>query len=347
MADGSTRRDRRQILLLVLEWALLLMSGWILLSGAFWADIGGRTVSILTVVQLGAPLWILLLPLFGLVAMVLLVRGYQILLTSLAWVYFFGCIYNFNWYDAHPPIEASVPATIAFLSFFLFDLLALALTVLKPIPASRLMQRISLLGRRGLIRGMMSLADELGWQQAGPEGPFHEVSVWGEWKGRPAYIGCTRLVGLPDAITLRVYVKAKDRPWGLYAGYGSRGPNSGQKAEAVYTNCPGDSRRWLDIYVWPPPDTSIATDALDGLASAIEAGRHLFGMSTRLAAGEDAVFFERNSEYRTTLTRRDLEETLGWLLSVAETIERDGLTSPTEQAQTGEQSRTPSPSARQ
>jgi hypothetical protein len=347
MTDGQARRDKRQTLISALEWALLLLAAWILLSAAFWADFGGQTVSILTVIRLGAPPWILLLPLFGLVAMLLLVRGYQILLIPLAWVYFFGCIYNFNWYDTHPGIEASVPAIVAFLSFFLFDLLALALTVLKPIPASRLMQRISLLGRRGLIRGMTTLADELGWQQAGPDGPFHKARVWGEWRGRPAYIECTRVVGLPDIITTRIWVKAECHPWSLYAGYGSGGPNSRQKAEAVYTNCRGSSRRWLDIYVWPPPDTSIATEALDGLATAIETGRHLFAPSTRLATGQDAIFLERNSEYRTTLTRTDLEETLRWLLSVVETIERDGLTAPTEQEQTEERSRTPSPSAHQ
>jgi hypothetical protein len=263
----------------------------------------------------------------------------------LAWVYVFGCIYNFNWYDAHPAFEASIPAVIAFLLFFPFTLLALFLSVLKPVPATRLMQRISLLGRRGLIRGMMSLAAEHGWQTAGPDGPFNVIAVSGEWKGRSVFVDSTRLVGMTTSITTRVWVRSAGRPWALHVGYGFI--TSSRKANAIYTNCRDARNAIMDIYVWPPPRVTTPPSALDGLAFSIEGGRHFFRQKSRLIASDDAIYLEHNSEFQMKLTRRELEETLDWLLTVVEAMERDGLTAPTEQEQTEEQSRTPSPSAQQ
>jgi hypothetical protein len=329
MTDGPAPRDWQQVLISVLEWSLLLMAGWILLSGAFWADVGGQTVSILTVVQMGAPLWFLLLPLFGLAAMILLVRGYQILVIPGAFAYAFGCLSSFNWYDVHPALEPSVAAIAAFLLFFPFALLAISLSVLKPVPPTRLLQRISLLGRRGLIRGMMSLAAEHGWQTAGPDGPFNVIAVSGEWKGRSVFVDSTRLVGMTTSISTRVWVRTASRPWALFVGTGFVTPSHG--AKAIYTNCRDARNAIMDIYVWPPALVTAPPSALDGLAFAIEGGRHFFRHKSRLVAGEDAIFFERNSEFRTALTRSDLEETLDWLLTVVEAIERDGLVYSTEQ----------------
>jgi hypothetical protein len=313
-----------------IDWLLLILAAWMLLSGLVWAERGGRVISVVEATWHGAPAWMLFLPLFGLVAMVLLARdvpGAHAVLALGAFGYVLQGLAAFTWFQQQTGMRLWWGGELTVATGVVFGVLVGLRATREPSPLAGWAEQVYLLGRAEHLKHLSQLARAWGWRVQGPESPGYEVSAGGRWREREVSVQSSIINSVPGLFLLRVCVRSTRALWPMSIGWLMPASGPAERKNAARGACRTAYGGEAELYVWRPSNGYVRRYAVRELETVLEEGRRFLLPSTRISTTVDSVVYERRVLFRVSLDMEGLEQLLAWLALIAHTMEQGGLSS--------------------
>ena len=313
-----------------LDWALLLLAAGMFLSGLAWAESGGRVISVVEAMWRGAPAWMLVLPLFGLVAMILLARdapGVHAVLALGAFGYVLQGLATFAWFQQQTAMTLWWGGSLTVATGLVFAVLVALRAVREPSPWPGWAAQIYLVGRAQHLEYVSQLARTWGWSVREPRSPHYEMSAGGRWRDRDVSIESSIINDMPGFFLLRVCVRSRRALWSMYTGWLMPAPSTAKRKMAARGACRTAFGGELELYVWRPTNGYVRRYAVRELESVLEEGQRFLLPSTRVSTTPDGVVYERRTVLRISEDTESMQRLLAWLSLIARTMEQGTLSS--------------------
>ena len=306
------------------RWTLILLSAWFVAAAFLWIETADGPADIVRAIELGAPVWMLAVPLIGIGSLAILARAkpgayWQVFVLGIIQIVATTAVFDLHTLGlrAYWGAGLSIPAA------FIFALVALPLAFGDAPPLDSPMSRLAYLGRRGHLLDLIRLAERWGWKARGPEAPNLAVRVEGEWAGRELHIESGAVYhGNSASCYLSIAVRSPRNLWPMTLTIGMDGPKASQRKTAAKGKCRDAKGRASTFYVWPPAGRSAEEVNVAALKAALESGKGYLQHWTTVNAAGESVWFGREASFTMSETAEDVEAVIRWLDAIAGVMER-------------------------
>jgi hypothetical protein len=306
---------------------LILLSAWFVAAAFLWIETSDGPADIVEAIRLGAPAWMLAVPLIGLVSLAVLAQakpGAYWLLFLLGIVQIVAAMAVFDlqaW-----GLRAFWGAALSIPAAFIFALVALAMAFGDAPPLDSPIARLVYLGRRKHLLDMQRLAERWGWQARGPEPRNLALRITGEWAGRELHLESGAVYRFSSSAAsyyyLSVAVRSKKNLLPMALAIGMEGPKASQRKTAAKRKLRDAKGRTKTFYIWPPAGRPAGEVDAAALIAALESGKEFLRSRTSVNAAGESVWFGRQASFTMSETAEDVEAIIRWLDAIAGVMEK-------------------------
>jgi hypothetical protein len=309
------------------RWVLALLSAWFVVAALFWVNAAGRTMDVVEAIRIGGPLWMLAVPLLGIVGVAAAIRprpGAYWLLAVLAVAQVILALNTLTVLD-NMGLGLAWGAGLAILISLLYTVIALQLAFDDAPPLRSPISRVAYFGRRSHLLDLLRMAERWGWKASGPEVPNLAVRVAGEWAGRELHIesGAEYHLSLTHtSYYLSIAVRSERNLWPLALAMGLNGPKRSERKAAAKGKARTARGGNITFYLRPPEGTVAEEMDLAPLKAAMDSGSAFLKGRTTVNAAAESVWFGRQDTFQMPLTGEDVEAIIRWLDAIAAVMEK-------------------------